>query len=174
MKVLSLDPATKTGWAMWENKKLISSGIINFPNSKIHPGQRFVTANQEIKRLICNNHKPYDVIVYEAIKRWSSSQAALVYGGIVSVILYYAALEGIPVVGIAPTEAKKFCTGKGRADKEEMIKWATDNFKKPQDDNEADAIAIGYTYIYGQSPLQESNETPTTKATKPSKKKRAK
>lgn len=172
VKTLSIDPATLCGYAIYTDDKRLDSGIINFSNKKVfHPGDRFIKALTFFQEIICL-HQP-DCIAYEAVKRWSSSQAALVYGGITAMMQIAAQQNNIPLYGIAPTQAKKFCTGNGRASKEEMIEWANTQFNLVvKDDNEADALAIGYTHIHERANIQEpASELP--RATKPVKGKRS-
>jgi Holliday junction resolvasome RuvABC endonuclease subunit len=168
-RVLSIDPATTCGWAFFEDSQRVSSGVLNFSTIKNqHSGQRFNNALEAFKNLLVY-YKP-DTVVYEAVKRWSSSQAALVYGGIVSMLQATTYLQDIPIYGIAPTQAKKFCTGNGRAQKEEMILWANKTFSfEAKDDNEADALALGYTYIHERANLQKPADNPsgTSKSSKP-------
>ncbi|MCX7865170.1 MAG: hypothetical protein N2423_09090, partial [Novosphingobium sp.] len=68
--------------------------------------------------------------------------AAHVYGGMLAVLTawceeHLVAYQGVPVGTI-----KRFITGKGNADKQAMIVAMRERGFEPEDDNEADAIAI--------------------------------
>ena len=154
MRLLSIDPATTTGWAVLDDGQRISSGVLNFSSKKTAaPGERFATAYNEFCLLVAEQ-KP-DTIVYEAVKRWQSSQAALVYGGITAMLQTCSYRNNVPIYGVAPKSAKKVCTGNGNASKAQMITWANEHFNiQVQDDNEADALAIGYTYLHERANIQ--------------------
>jgi Holliday junction resolvasome RuvABC endonuclease subunit len=170
--ILAIDPATRCGWAVYNNDQKVASGVLDFSSKPTaHAGKRFNNALNEFTTLI--SKYPIKAIAYEAVKRWQSSQAALVYGGIVSTLLVAAYQSSVPVFGIAPKSAKKRCTGNGNASKTEMIVWANKEFNiQVIDDNEADALAIGYTYIYETANIQK----PTSQlpgVSKPTRKKRS-
>ena len=53
----------------------------------------------------------------------------------------------IPCRGINVTSIKKFITGKGNANKEEMIKAMNEQGFKVEDDNEADALGVLLSFL---------------------------
>jgi Holliday junction resolvasome RuvABC endonuclease subunit len=136
MKILALDMATKTGW--WCNSPL-AGGVENF---KVRQGDsrgmlflRFRTwINEMLIRV-----KP-ELVVYEEAHRHgkASSEVAL---GLLSHL--QAACEengGVQYTYCHTNTLKKFATGRGNADKSDMMKAYRERWHhEPQDDNESDA-----------------------------------
>ena len=77
----------------------------------------------------------------------NASQAAFGYRAL---MLACCARLSIPLEGYAPSTVKKYFTGNGRAQKDDMIFEVGRRFKQLEvaDDNEADAVAI---LCYGMS-----------------------
>lgn len=145
-RILAFDLGANTGWACFDRQRnLVDHGVLRFPKPKHNcgDGDRFWHAQCEYDDLV-HRFEP-DIIVYEAIKRWASSQAALIYGGLLAQLMIAGwRNDGRPYIGYSPTEIKKFATGNGKATKEMMIDAATEILGIiPEDDNEADALLLG-------------------------------
>ena len=146
-KILGIDIGTHMGVAYMEQGKIMSHTLYTLKGKGIEsPGMRFINARNAFIAEI-ETHEP-DIIAYEAVKRWMSSDSAFVYNGILAQLLIVADERKINYIGYAPTEIKKTVVGKGKASKEEVIEWANKTYsylKTITDDNEADAIAICFT-----------------------------
>lgn len=141
-KILALDPATKTGWALGADGQRIASGVWNLaPASQ----KRFEGGGMRWLRLrkLLEEIGRVDMVVFEEVRRHMGVDAAHAYGGALAVITAWCEANQIPYHAISVGEIKKAATGKGNAGKPEMIdaaraRWAVE----PVDDNEADALAL--------------------------------
>lgn len=160
-RILALDPATTTGWAFWSiGRELPDYGVRLFKKRPTdHPGQRFHEYKVFLHELILH-HTP-EVIYYEEPlfpgKRTARGNLTVSFG--FEAILHMVTSQyGIECVPVHPGTLKKWATGNGRADKEEMISTAsrlTGVALTPKQDNEADALCL---VVYGAN--QEGVETP--------------
>lgn len=149
MKILALDLATKTGWALLANG-ITTSGVIGVANGMKkaddkHPGKPFASFQKWIHPIVLFERP--DVIVYEEVYRWMSSHAANCYNGYRATMLAEAWMSGaysIPCIGYSPPSIKKHFTGHGHAKKADMIAEAERRWPSLEiiDDNQVDAIAI--------------------------------
>ena len=148
MKTLALDLGTHTGFAVHANT-ITSSGSILFKRYKgckskpaDHMGKVILDFHKWLRNQIIEGK--YDCIIYEAVYRWSSSDAAKAYGAFRGILMLNAAAYGIDVFAYSPTAIKKHFTGKGNANKEAMLKEGRKRYPHHfiKDDNEADALAL--------------------------------
>lgn len=142
MATIALDLGTTTGWALRGYDGLITSGTASFRPGRFDGGGmrylRFANWLTEIDRL----SGPISAIWFEEVRRHAGTDAAHVYGGLMASLTSWAELRGIPYQGVPVGTIKRHATGKGNADKEAMIAAARARGFSPDDDNEADAIAI--------------------------------
>jgi Holliday junction resolvasome RuvABC endonuclease subunit len=82
MKILGLDPATKTGWAVVDDAVLVDYGAIEI-SSKLPLGARLIYLSKEIKKLL-NSVKPDYIAVEDVVMAVSG----------VKVLAYLARLSG--------------------------------------------------------------------------------
>lgn len=137
MRILSLDLATNTGWAMNENGWKVS-GVQMFDVKRGEsPGMRFLRCRSWLNELLTLKGK-IDAIVYEQAHHRGGSATA-VGVGLVTTVQAFAAEHNIELMAVHTGTLKKFATGKGNASKEEMIAAAQSKGWDPKDDNEADA-----------------------------------
>ena len=143
MNTLCLDIGTHMGWSIDLSGISIESGVANLSvKKKQHQGVLYLNAKDLLEAR--NSEWKIDRIVYEDVKAHKGVQAAHVYGGLLGVVLSWAATRGVPCIGIGVGTIKKHATGKGNAKKDAMIASAVERGHSPADDNEADAIAILY------------------------------
>lgn len=119
MNILSIDPATESGWAFSVGSE---DAKIKFGSFQIPPKQlKWIWFMERIKFLI-KLSKP-DVIVVEmpVIKHVG---ATIHHAKLVGIIQLLGQMENISVVEVPPNMVKKFATGKGNADKEQMLEAA--------------------------------------------------
>ena len=148
--ILALDLATKTGWAVVGlDGRRHSSGAWNCKSRRgAHPGHRFLRWLEEFKTVMNKHGSAVSLVVYEDIKRHSSSAAKDVYGGIRGLMMLECHRRGVDVVGYAVGTVKKAATGNGRAKKPEVIAAMAERFGiELKDDNEADALAVAVTHV---------------------------
>ena len=140
--ILALDLGTTTGWALRSHDGLITSGTVSFKPGRYDGGGmrylRFTNWLTEIDRL----SGPIAAIWYEEVRRHAGTDASHVYGGLMATLTAWAELRGIPYAGTPVGTIKRHATGKGNANKQDMIAAARQRGFSPADDNEADAIAL--------------------------------
>ena len=140
MNILSLDMATKTGWA--SNILGNRSGVIEFQLKRGEsPGMRFLRCRawlNEMHRLLGGK---IDIIAYEQAHH-RGGNATSVCVGLVTEVQAFAAEHNIELMPVHTATLKKFATGNGRAGKPAMIQAASERGWNPRDDNEADAALL--------------------------------
>lgn len=135
MKILALDIATNTGW-----KTGTTSGVWNLkPNRGESEGMRVVRFKSKVKELIAL--EGITVVAYERPAGLHKS-SIMVASEMVGVLKDLCIEKGIQLACYSAAEIKKHATGKGNANKEEMIRSAIKLGFSPSDDNEADAIHL--------------------------------
>lgn len=135
--ILALDLGTKAGWATVSNEN-ISSGVQKFANDRFSGGgMRYL----KFERWLSGMPVPSQV-VFEEVRRHRGTDAAHVYGGLMAVLTKWCEANSIPYQGVPVGTIKKHWTGKGNANKNAMIYEAKKRGFDPEDDNEADAIAL--------------------------------
>jgi len=142
--ILCLDLGTHTGWASMDADGRGWSGSFNAAiiGGRHHPGQKWANWRAEVSRLI-ERFGPV-VIVFEDVKGHGKGGvfAAHAYGGFRAFLEWMASTRNIPVVPVGVKSVKKHFTGNGNANKAKMLAEARVRGFRPDDDNEADAIAI--------------------------------
>lgn len=137
MKILALDPSTKTGWAH-------SSGMSGTWDLSIRRdesgGMRFIRLQGKLREILslCG----IELLVYEAARHSAPKMqgALVVQAQIQGVILAWCEENKIEYRGYSPSEIKKHATGKGNAGKDLMVAEARKKFGEIKDDNQADAL----------------------------------
>ncbi len=146
MTILSIDPGIeKTGWAIFKNKKYIISSIIVTKKS-YYLSKRLLEIYNNLQNII-NQYHP-DLIVIENVFFLKNQKTAISIGQAQGIILLLAEKNKIKTNFLTPLQIKSSLTGYGKADKksiQKMLKLEL-NLNIKQDD-EADAIACGWTYI---------------------------
>lgn len=142
MKILALDPATKTGWAH-------SDGASGVWDLKIRPdessGMRLIRFEGKVHEVA--KSVGVDLIVYESVTAAQGARANL--NGVKLATKLLAIIERLSEIydyesrGYNLTTIKKHALpGKGKRDKEAMLKSARAKWtdREVEDDNEADAL----------------------------------
>ena len=157
MRVLGIDCGLKTGWAVVENGKVLESGTEDFNPRR---GSSYGTLFMEYRRWLSQMIQPmrpgetrcYDLIVYEQshMRGGAATELQINMSGRVQEI---AAAMKIEYIAVRSSTLKKYFTGKGNASKEEMMAKAEQFIgRAPEDDNEADGVALamnGYDKLKG-------------------------
>lgn len=147
MKILAIDPATLTGFA-WGDGKKIYSGVWSL-GSDPHAGSRMLRLAEEIRAL--HRSRGFEAIAFEEASygagarkgkgiQWS---AIVLHNKLRGAIEMVAAELLVKCFPVAPATIKAFVAGNGKATKADVIRAVELHFGiVAQDDNEADAIAI--------------------------------
>ncbi len=143
--ILALDLGTTTGWALRTESGDIISGTASFkPGRYEGGGMRFVRFSNWLAEMC--KQRP-GTIYFEEVRRHAGTDAAHIYGGLMSHLAAWGEVNKIAYAGVPVGTIKKHATGKGNASKDQMIAAMIAKGRKPVDDNEADALAILYWAI---------------------------
>jgi hypothetical protein len=151
-RILALDLGTACGWATngdgpvgrFLPKTVTPSASAIFGTFDLRHGRfagggvRFVRFRDALQQFTGQ----VDEVVFEAVQRHAGTAAAHVYGGLLAVLTTWCEDNGTPYDGRSVQGIKKFISGKGNADKQTVIKAVEGRGFRPQNDNEADAIAL--------------------------------
>lgn len=146
MVILSIDQATKSGWAVIVDGHLAASGHQDFsPHRSSSRGMLFLQFRSTIQYLI-QQWQP-DLIVNDRSYQRGSAANEIIKGLTAIIEMEAAAAPACEYFGIQPNALKKWATGKGNASKEEMIEAAMIKTGHPSllpfTHDEADAILMG-------------------------------
>lgn len=139
MKILALDCATNTGWAIRSGSKVIHGTQVFDLKRGESQGMRWIRFRSWLAEMLRN--ESFTVIAYEQAHHRGGA-ATQVGVGFAIHIQTFCAERGIEHTDFHTGMIKKFATGKGNADKSEMIIKARELGYSPKNDNEADAIHI--------------------------------
>lgn len=146
--VLALDMGDTTGWAVSLNGSLTLSGRVKLkPRSYESAGARYLKLQRWLNELRRNAGR-IDVIVLERVQRHAGTRAAHVYGGYLATVQQFAEENDINLESLAVQEIKQWAAGKGNASKEAVKAGIETLGYRPADDNEADALAALFCYLY--------------------------
>jgi Holliday junction resolvasome RuvABC endonuclease subunit len=138
--ILALDLGTACGWATNAGDQ-IAHGTLDLKADRFSGGgMRFLKFRRCLEEFRAEAY--IDEIVYEQVRRHRGTDAAHCYGGLLATLTSWCEEHSIPYSGRTVQSIKKFATGKGNADKGQMIAAAVSAGFDPADDNQADAIHI--------------------------------
>jgi hypothetical protein len=138
--ILCLDLGAAMGWASRSRDGFVASGTQRFDAGGRHGyGVRFL----QFRRWL-TDRKPYglDRIFYERILHHASGDSAHAYGAFVGTLAAWGEAHSVPYFGVNWATVKKYATGSGAAKKPEIIAAMRARGYAPEDDNEADALAL--------------------------------
>lgn len=145
--LLSIDLGTTTGWAIRKGNGQIISGKTSFkPHRFEGGGMRYLRFERWLDEMLSLTGK-LDAVYFEEVRRHAGVDAAHAYGGFLAHLTSWCEYNKIPYLGIPVGTIKRFITGKGNASKDQVIAAIRDRGHRPEDDNEADALAILYFSI---------------------------
>jgi hypothetical protein len=140
--VLALDLGSTTGWAMLLADGTIVSGTMQFRPSRYEGGgMRYLRFRSWLDHLL-NSAKEISSVCFEEVRRHAGTDAAHLYGGFLAHLSAWCELNHIPYQGVPVGTIKRHATGKGNAGKDAVIAAMRAKGFNPEDDNEADALAI--------------------------------
>jgi Holliday junction resolvasome RuvABC endonuclease subunit len=144
--ILALDLGTRMGWAWRDSTGLIDHGSEDFAYPKNAPmGKRFVNFQNWLDGPGALEF--HDVVIYEDVRRHAGTAAAHMYGGFQALLLAQCVRRNVPTDWLGVGEIKKHATGKGNAPKDAVIAAMQARGFQPQDDNDADALALLFAYL---------------------------
>lgn len=147
MNIWALDLGLKTGWAFRTEQDGVFTGTVRQRRkTKDAYGIKFMLFESFLNDS-CDTYGMPDIVVYEGVQSHKGVYAAHCYGGYKAVLTAWCEKHGVYYEPLSVQEIKRYATGKGAASKTEMIYSAVKKGYLPQDDNEADAIAILHAFM---------------------------
>lgn len=140
MKILALDAATKTGWCILKNGKIFESGTQDFSKKRGESnGAVFFRFRNWLNSILGTG---IDFVTYEMAHHRGGS-ATEICVNLTGRIQEACAERDMEFTAIHSATLKKWATGRGNADKADMMKVAAEHLgRQPIDDNEADAVLL--------------------------------
>lgn len=140
--VLALDLGTTTGWALRSRHGVTLSGTRWFRPSRFEGGgMRYLRFTTWLDDLL-KHSGAFDRVYFEEVRAHAGTDAAHVYGGFLATLTSWCESQEIAYEGVPVATIKKHATGKGNANKDAMIAAMRARGHSPEDDNEADALAL--------------------------------
>lgn len=139
--ILGIDPGSHTGWCLMKNGKVYESGVQDFSKRKGESnGATYLRFRSWLNSLLSSY--PIKIVVYEYT--FSRSQAASeILTNLRGRIQEECSALSVEFAAVPATTLKKWATGKGNADKDQMMARAVAYLGRPPiDDNEADAVMV--------------------------------
>jgi crossover junction endodeoxyribonuclease RuvC len=144
MRVLGVDPSTKTGLAIVEDSGRVGTVVatLEVQFKKLVGLERASAIAGEVLAFR-NQHKPDIAVIEEMFIGHTSSAIPIIQIG--TILRYFLWQDGFPYYDCPATTLKKWVCGKGNVKKDQMMlhvfkRWG---FESPSD-NICDAVALGY------------------------------
>ncbi len=139
--ILAIDLGTKTGWALHHSDGSIISSTEDFKPKRFEGGgMRYLRFKRWLNEFLADGD--INAVYFEEVRRHLGVDAAHAYGGFMAHLTAWCEKNNIPYQGVAVGTIKKHATGKGNAGKLEVIAAMRKLGHLPDDDNEADALAL--------------------------------
>ncbi|WP_353285290.1 crossover junction endodeoxyribonuclease RuvC [Wolbachia endosymbiont (group A) of Beris morrisii] len=139
--MLTLDLGKQTGWAILTDG-VIQSGSENFHGSRFSGGgMHFLNFRRWLNEMR-ERFSDIEAVYFEEVRRHLGTDAAHCYGGFLAHLTAWCEENNIPYQGVPVKTIKRFIAGNGNASKSEVIEAIREKGFFPQDDNEADALAL--------------------------------
>ncbi len=153
--ILALDLGTTTGWAMLCDGTITSGSQSFRPQRFEGGGMRFLKFKRWLAETRYCAEWGIDAVYFEEVRRHAGVDAAHAYGGFLAHLTAWCEHHQIPYQGVPVGTIKKSWCGRGNANKEAMIEEARSRRFNPQDDNEADALALlNWAMLQGENNVQ--------------------
>lgn len=149
MRILALDCATSTGWAISDDDTLVGFGTMTFELRRGESaGMRFLRFDAWLEDL-WKLAGPFDLVRFERAHHRGGAATELCVG-FTTRVMSWAAKHGAEYEGVPTGTWKKQVVGKGNADKEEcraavIVAWndaLTSLRRSPANFDESDALGI--------------------------------
>jgi hypothetical protein len=138
--ILTLDLGTTTGWAIINKNEIIMSGTTSFNNRRF---MRFMRWLDETLVLLGE----IDLVYFEEVRRRPGRLPQNAYACYMASLTAWCESHKIPYKSVSVVTIKKALTGKGNSKKETVREAVADRGHKPEDNSEADAIALLYCVL---------------------------
>ena len=126
-KVLGIDIGTNLGWCYGTGPGEYGVWRLKSKLSTERPGRPFLDAFNRLSDLIGKNK--IEGVAFEEITFLTNAAGQEKHFGLRATMFMVCEMFEIPALGINVSSLKKFATGRGRADKDEMVNAANYKFK---------------------------------------------
>lgn len=139
--ILALDVASKCGWCLWNEGKVIESGTEDFTKQRGESnGMLFIKFRRWLNYMLKGSR--VSLVIYEQAHH-RGGHATEIGVNLTGRVQEVCADLSIEYTTVHSGTLKKWATGSGSADKQEMMVAATRILgRKPIDDDEADAVMM--------------------------------
>lgn len=141
MSILTLDLGKQTGWAICKGG-VIQSGSESFHASRFSGGGMPFFKFRSWLNGMQEKFPNIETVYFEEVRRHLGTDAAHCYGGFLAHLTAWCEENNVPYEGVPVKTIKRFITGNGNASKAEVIEAVKNKGFVPQDDNEADSLAL--------------------------------
>lgn len=136
MRVLALDLAARTGWAIADDGRITSSGEWLLEGSR---AQRYDQLARHVDEVLSGQNPPHYLIYERPFARGSGTRVLWGYAAVAELCAHRNCIASIDEL---PAVLKKWATGSGSADKPVMIAECERRTGKRVAADEADAIML--------------------------------
>lgn len=141
--ILAIDPARKSGWALWEGGEVLNFGHLDIGGPTEHEGSRLLRWREEVRHRITSDRP--SCIAYEQPTGHRGRASVRLSHHLEAELLAEAARAKVPAFGVAPAAMKKHVTGNGRAGKDAVRAAVCGRFGLAANqvtEDEADALGV--------------------------------
>ncbi len=140
--ILGLDCATKTGFCLWHQGKVYESGVMDFSKRRGESnGLMFLRFRHWLNGILTTNK--IRLVTYE-LAHMRGGAATEISANLTGRVQELCTEHGIQYASVHSATLKKFATGKGNADKADMILTAQKFKLGVTSDDESDAIHLAH------------------------------
>jgi Holliday junction resolvasome RuvABC endonuclease subunit len=142
MRILAIDPGTSCGFALGDESAVLASGFWNLaPARGDSPGIRYLKLRARLNEL--GQAYPGIALLAHEQQHHRGGAATAIGAGIVATLQAWAAEQRVEITAVHSATLKKFATGSGRADKDDMKRLGAGKFQPTtMSDDEMDALWI--------------------------------
>jgi Holliday junction resolvasome RuvABC endonuclease subunit len=154
VKIIGIDPALKTGWAVLESGQEVLYGTwyIDLDNPERDLAKRLIEMTEHVRSTL--DAEAPDLVVYEQVQFVRSMSQVSLSAMWRGIIVLQCAIRGIRCEGVPVGTLKKWATGDGKASKQDMAQAAMGLMMCAgaiMSSDEADAICLAH---YGEEVLK--------------------
>lgn len=149
MRVVSMDQSTRcSGYCVFEDKKYVTSGIIDMSKSKLDTDKRSFEMAKELWKVI-KKYKPEHLILEDTQQQNGNVKTVIILARLAGMVVGYAEAHNVETHILLPSQWRKalsYSQGpkvKRQELKQQSIDYVKENFGLELAEDEAEAVALG-------------------------------
>lgn len=147
LKIMSLDIATSTGYSIFQNKKLLSYGLIKLNTDKCYI-LRLKEFRKKIQQLL-KKHAP-EIVIIELVYSGPNAHTTAYLNGLRAIVLEVIPRK-VKVFSMSVIKARKVVLERSKTTKQDVFDWAKDKFNLStfvfsKDNDITDSILLSWSY----------------------------